>query len=62
LVEWLCINLTMVWLCVQTMMRTKLNFLFAKFSFGMDIKGHSNASCQERQPNGLRDILLMVIE
>ena len=28
LVEWLCINFVIPWLCVQTLLRTKLTCLF----------------------------------
>jgi len=43
------------------LLRTKLNFLFAKFSFGMDMKGFRNPSSQERQPKGLGNTRLIHI-
>jgi len=46
LVEWLCINLTfgMVW--SLNLGEPKLNFLFAKISFGMNVKGQGNPNSQ----------------
>ena len=42
--------------------RNEFNFIVAKISFGMEMKRQSNPSCQERQPSGLRDNQIMVID
>ena len=47
LVEWMCMDYVIEWLCVQTLLRIELNFLFANFSFGMNMKRQRNPSCQE---------------
>jgi len=52
-VHWLC---DWVVMCLN-LVGNKSNFLFAKIPFGMEMKRQSNPSCQERQPNVLRDIL-----
>jgi len=39
LVEWLYIDLALAWF------EPKLNFLFAKISFGVKVKGHGNPIC-----------------
>ena len=35
------------------LVKNEVNFLFAKFSFGMNVKRLRNPSCQERQPSRL---------
>ena len=60
--NWLCIDFVIEWLCVQTLLRTNLTFFFAKISFGIEMKRQSNPSCQERQPSGLGDNQIMVLD
>jgi len=36
----------------SNLVKNEINFLFAKISFGMEMKRQRNPSCQERQPNG----------
>ena len=42
----------------SNLVKNKFNFLFAKLSFGMEMKRHGNPSCQERQPRELRKHLV----
>jgi len=46
----------------SNLVKNGINLLFAKISFGMEMKRQSNPSCQERQPSGLRDNQIMVID
>jgi len=39
--------------------KNEFNYLFSNLSFGMNMKGQCNLSCQERQPSGLRDNQIM---
>ena len=42
--------------------KNEFNFLFAKISFGMEMRRQSNPSYQGRQPSGPRDNQIMVID
>jgi len=44
LVEWLCIELGIDMVMDLNLARSKLNFLFAKISFGVNVKGFSEAT------------------
>jgi len=46
LVEWFGLGLVCAWVWVQTLLRTK-KFLFANFSFGMNVKRFGKPSSQE---------------
>jgi len=42
--------------------KNEFNYLFANLLFGMNTKGQSNPSCQERQPSRLRYNQIMLIK
>jgi len=43
--NWLCIYLVIEWLS-SNLAKNELNFLFAKFSFGKNMKGERNPNCK----------------
>jgi len=52
LIEWLCMKLTLAWFIGSNLGGTKLNFLFANFSFGMNMKGQRNPSSKKSNLGG----------